>query len=134
MSYDREFFRLKLSVPFSFTVLEAKDPQIARNQTFTYRTQDLSGGGLRFETHLPLVRGDSLQLHLILPTSEPVKVHARVVWSKRSSEEGDEVYKGGLEFVDIDEEEQDRIIGFIFRSQIEARKQGGELEADQPAT
>lgn len=133
MSYNREFFRLRLSVPFSFTVLEAKNPSIARNRRFADQTKDLSGGGLSFETDLPLVQGDVLHLHLTLPVSEagpspagPVEVKSQVVWSRK---EDDGTYHGGLVFVDIDAEEQDRIIGFIFRAQIEARKVGDSEDA-----
>ncbi len=112
-----------MSVPFSFSVIESKNPHVPKNQTFTYHTQDISGGGLRFETHLELSSGDLLNLTLMLPGLDPVKVSARVVWCQSiQNSKGESTFEGGIEFIDIDEEEQDRIIGFMFRAQIEARK------------
>ncbi|HSR53807.1 MAG TPA: PilZ domain-containing protein [Acidobacteriota bacterium] len=118
----REFFRLRLAVPFSFSVTKAQTAEVSRSQTFHYQTQDLSGGGLRFETDLELEAGDELHLRLVLPEANPIEVSARVVWCQSVEAEGQAILVGGLEFVDIDEEEQDRIVGFLFRTQIEARK------------
>ena len=122
MSNKREFFRLKLSAPFAFLVIESKNPRIATNQVYSNQTQDLSGGGLRFETHLELQLGDRLQITLHLPSMSPVKVDAEVVWSQPVETPEGEIVIGGLKFLDIDEDEQDRIIGYLFRAQIEARK------------
>jgi len=124
----REFFRLKLSIPFTFSVIESKNPRVAANQVYTHQTQDLSGGGLRFETHLALHSGDRLQLSLHLPSMAPVKVNAEVVWSERIQTPEEELNIGGIKFLDIEEDEQDRIIGFLFRAQIEAKKKSGESE------
>ncbi len=124
----REFFRLKLSIPFTFSVIESKDSRIATNQVYTHQTQDISGGGLRFETHLALQAGDRLQISLHLPSMMPIKVDAEIVWSQWIQTPEEELNIGGIRFLDIDEEEQDRIIGFLFRAQIEARKKSGESE------
>ena len=127
----REFFRLRLSIPFTFSVIESKDPRIATNQVYAHQTEDLSGGGLRFETHLSLHTGDRLQLSLHLPTMAPVKVDAEIVWSQQIQTPEEELNIGGIKFLDIDDEEQDRIIGFLFRAQIEARKKHAEPKEAQ---
>ncbi|HSR70377.1 MAG TPA: PilZ domain-containing protein [Acidobacteriota bacterium] len=117
----REFFRLKLAVPFSFSVMKAQGADVPGSRTFHYQTQDLSGGGLRFETDLELVPRDELRLTLLLPEARPIEVTARVVWCQEVEVEEENMLVGGLEFVDIDQEEQDRIVGFLFKAQIEAR-------------
>ena len=133
MPNQREFFRLRLSVPFSFAILEAQDPKVPTNQTFTFQTQDLSGGGLRFESALPLEAGDCLQLKLIFPGSATIDVKATVVWCDKVRAPDIELYTGGIRFEGISEEEQDTIVGHLFQAQIEARKKArviNEVDAD----
>lgn len=121
MVNKREFFRLKLAVPFSFSVKKAQAADVSTGRTFHYQTQDLSGGGLRFETDLDLREGDELELRLLIPETKAIEVTARIVWCQRVEAQGESMLVGGMGFVDIDEEEQDRIVGFLFRAQIEAR-------------
>lgn len=118
VSNKRELFRLRLQIPFSFSILDSTNPKVARNQVYTYHSHDISASGLGFETHLPLRKGDKLSLSLLLPSTESVKVDAEVMWSQQH----EEVWVGGLTFSGIDNDEQDRIVAYMFRAQIEARK------------
>lgn len=122
MLNKREFFRLKLAVPFSFTVLESQDSHIPTQQVFSYQTRDLSGGGLRLETSLALRPGDRLRLKLMMPALEAIRIQGRVVWNRRQRGREDELFWVGVAFDEIGDDEQDRIVGFLFRAQIEERQ------------
>ena len=75
-------------------------------------TQDLSGGGLCFETttDIQLKVGDKLGLELQLPRRK-VRTQASVCWAKKDNSGATKV---GVQFKDISERAQDWVYGYLF--------------------
>ncbi len=103
----RQFFRVRVAVPFSFVVVrEDHGPPLAAKA----RTLDLSGGGLRFETHLRLTLDAELELLLHLGRGERLAVDGRVVWGERSRLPGPPRYAYGVEFDGLPKVDRDRVV------------------------
>ena len=89
-------------------------------------TCDVSGGGLMFETERDITPGSKLELEIYQPIkcfknmicSMPVL--AKVVWTreieKENFEEGENRYKIGIEFSEIEEEDRKIIATYVERS------------------
>lgn len=104
---------------------------------FTPRWVDLGGSGIRFVLADPVAEDDHLDIRLQLPDFEgaPVPILGRVVRvvpSTRKDEPGSEV---AVQYRQIEEEDRDRIIRYIFtrqrdaiRSQAERREEGKGVE------
>ena len=69
------------------------------------RTLDVSLVGLKLETHLPLKPGEDLQVAIGLD-DDVVNLQGRIV---HVSEEGNDLYHAGVEFVDLDAD-QERVL------------------------
>ena len=110
----REFFRVRVAVPFSFVVgREDHGPPLAAKA----RTLDLSGGGLRFETGLRLTLDAQLEILLHLGRGERLTVEGRVVWGERSRLPGPPRYCYGVEFDDLPKADRDRVVCFLLAQQ-----------------
>ena len=58
--------RVCVQVPLYFSILSAAESELVSEKVFDSQTHDISTGGLRFETSLPLKDEDQLQLKLLL--------------------------------------------------------------------
>jgi hypothetical protein len=56
-----------MSLPFSFTVVDAAEAGLNGQEFHDAKTKNISAGGLLFETGLPLKVGDRLDLALLAP-------------------------------------------------------------------
>ena len=75
----RKAYRVRKAVPFSFTVIEAAEAHLIGEKIDQSRTENLSVGGLAFDTDLPLRLRDKLEINLHLPSSQAVNAVAWVV-------------------------------------------------------
>jgi len=66
------------------------------------RTLDVSSVGLKLETHIPLKPGEMLRVSIGLD-DDVVGLNGRIV---HVSVEGEDIYHAGVEFVDLDSEEE----------------------------
>ena len=78
----RKSCRFCLPVPFSFTVIGAAESQLISKKVLKGISQNISGGGLVFETSLPLKVGDQLALNLHLSSSSNFDTRGWVVRSQ----------------------------------------------------
>ena len=76
--------------------------------------RDLSAGGLRIYSYTPMAKGDRILLLLNLPGfRRVVRAISRVAWqSELPSGPG---YETGLQFIEIEPEDQDSIAGWVER-------------------
>lgn len=110
----RQFFRVEVCVPFTFQrVLDKTDSPDA--PFFQEKTQDLSGGGLRFETDVALAMGERLEVALELSEKTPINVEGDIV--RKAPARKPDRHSIGLNFVAIQEGARDRLIAFLFREQ-----------------
>lgn len=110
----RQFFRVRVVVPFSFVVAPEDH---GSHVSAKARTLDLSGGGLRFETRLRLTLDAQLEMVLHLGRSERVTAEGRVVWGERSRLPGPARYCYGVEFDDLPRVDRDRVVCFLLAQQ-----------------
>lgn len=68
------------------------------------KASNISLGGIRIFSNLPLQEGKSLEVELLLPTGNSVKTIARVVWIKALPSGSEADYDIGLEFIDYPED------------------------------
>jgi len=119
----RKFFRVeaRIKVILRTVTYEMVDncPEIKMEEYEAY-TKDISGGGARIVTEVPLEIDQAVELKFddknkIRGLSE---IFAKVVVIYENSEKVD----AGLEFISIKESDRDKIIKYVFKRQIELRK------------
>ncbi|MBL7130434.1 MAG: PilZ domain-containing protein [Candidatus Omnitrophica bacterium] len=111
MQDRRKFVRLNAAVEVDYIVLDSESQQ--REHT---ATKNISAGGICLIAHEQLRAGDILSLTFSLPNNEsPIIVKGKVVWIKSfkvASEK--ESYDVGIEFIDINEVNRERIDKYVF--------------------
>ncbi len=110
----REYYRLKYMVNGSLKSLE--------NETSCeILVLDISGGGIRATSPKSFYVGEKIECTLNLE-DERITVAATVVRTIRVNDE--QKYELGIKFEDVSEQNQNKIIAFIFQKQGELRKKG----------
>lgn len=109
----RQFFRVDIVVPFTWTSRAKPAPQKAT-------TLDLSGGGLRFQHDAALPADERLQISLPLGPGVVVATAGRVVRSWPSPAAPGK-FMVAVEFQGIPERSQDRVIAFLLDAQRKER-------------
>ncbi|MFB3068434.1 MAG: PilZ domain-containing protein, partial [Acidobacteriota bacterium] len=105
--------RIQSKVPISVSVLSSANGEVTSGTAFDSKTHDISTGGLRFDTTLPLEKGDELQLKLQLATSLEITLTAKVMGSKRVKMEGEAVTLVGTQFVEMHLDDQIKLLQFL---------------------
>jgi len=122
----RKSLRMRLQVPFSFTVIGAAETKLIGQKVLDAKTRDIGVGGLRFNTNLQLEVRDKLQVKLDLSSSRHVSASGWVVRATRVEKKGKYVHSIGLEFLQVEEEDQRQLLLFLVMS--DDSKQNRELE------
>ncbi len=105
--------RVCLPIPFSFTVIGAADSQLISQKAFKGTTQNISAGGLAFETSLPLEVRDRLAINLHLSSSSNLDTRGWVVRSQPVENRGDDLQSIALMFQQLEAKKQDRLLKFL---------------------
>jgi c-di-GMP-binding flagellar brake protein YcgR len=105
--------RVCLPIPFSFTVIGAADSQLISQKAFKGTTQNISAGGLAFETSLPLEVRDQLAVNLHLSSSSNLDTRGWVVRSQPVENRGDDLQSIALMFQQLEAKKQDRLLNFL---------------------
>lgn len=118
----RSHFRLRSSVPFAFTVIDASSSNLLGKRVKNCTTRDISVGGLRFETGEALQSGDKLEINLYLPPPESSSLQAEgssrdvhaVGWVVRTTPaETPGALSVAVQFIQLYEEEQLDLLEFL---------------------
>lgn len=119
----RKFIRFKDSI---FIFCDSGSDPSAEFKTIT---QNISGGGAMLETERQIRPGRELKLEIYQPAGRRKKVIfsipvlAKVVWNRKiertSFEEGENKYRMGLKFLDIKDEDRQRIVKYVEESVLE---------------
>jgi len=105
--------RICVEVSLSFSILSAAESELVSDTVFDSQTHDISTGGLRFETSLPLKEEDQLQLKLLLSESQELGLTAKVAWSKQVKREGKTMISVGARFVELHLDEQIKLLQYL---------------------
>lgn len=113
----RKFPRLKENI---FILASYRAEQ---ENSFKAFTRDISAGGLMFEIERHIPTGSELELEIYQPVNRfktvifSVHAVAKAAWSKRiekdAFEEGENRYQVGVEFLEIKDEDRQRILNFV---------------------
>lgn len=138
----REFARLEVAIPVTWAPARPAGEGTSRRQRArvvrrarggltvlaphrrTGRTRDLSAGGMLLVVEDEVRQGAVLNLEFALRDGEPVKCNAEVVrvhGGTAASETPDSV---ALRFIDLNERDSDRIVGFLFAEEVKRRRAG----------
>ncbi|MDA2938860.1 PilZ domain-containing protein [Acidobacteria bacterium AH-259-A15] len=109
----RKSYRVRVAVPFSFTVIDAVETEFIGKQVPDSKTQNLSVDGLAFESSVPFKVGDKLEMKLHLSPSEQVSGVAWVVRSEPLERDGESVNLVALQFLQWDAAEGHQLLEFL---------------------
>ena len=121
--------RIKSEVPVSVSVLSATDDELVSAAPFDSKTHDISTAGLRFDTTLPLKKGDELAVKLMLSPEQEITVNAKVMGTKKVKRSGEAVILVGTQFVEIQLDDQIKLLQFL----IDAEESGKVASQDVPS-
>ncbi len=110
---QREYFRVDAVVSFKFWTVEHED---ADHPKVVHQQINISGNGLRFKTEKPLKVGQLIGLELCLPDPE-TEVAQGVGRVVRVLSTGNNLQEAALELIEVEENEQDKIIRFCLAEQ-----------------
>lgn len=113
----RKSYRVRLPIPFSFTVIDAAETQLIDEKVRNSTLQNISVGGLAFDTPLPLQREDKLEMHLSLSSSQKVNVLGWVVRSEPVKGNGEALQSVALMFLQLAAEEQSQLLNFLAQAE-----------------
>ncbi len=105
--------RVCLPILFSFNVIGAADTQLISKKVLEGTSQNISMGGLAFETLLPLKVGDQLETNLHLSRSLHIDTGGWVVRSQSIQDRGRDRQLIALMFHQMEAKEQDRLSKFL---------------------
>lgn len=114
----RAWFRVSMAIPVKYAVMRSARAKVSATTVHDALTQDVSGGGVRFETPLPLDAGDGVEVRLTPPGQAPLLLHCRVARTFPGSAGTVSV---GLEYVGIDESDRNRIVAMLVEAQRKQR-------------
>ena len=116
----RRFFRLEVHLPVHFGRETLNSDPDGPELTEQGVTENLSAGGLLLVSRKAITEGQLLVIRIELPDgSLQTEAVARRVLS-----EGEEHYRVGLEFIDLPENDRDRIVSYLFAEQRQRRQLG----------
>jgi len=123
--------RIQSEVPVSVSVLSAAENQLISAAPFDSKTHDISTAGLRFDTSLPLKKGDELKLKLLLSPEQEITVNAKVMGTKKVKRGGEAVTLVGTQFVEIQLDDQIKLLQFLIDAE-ESGKLAAQNAPSQP--
>ncbi len=102
----RRYIRLEMPIKI---IYNAKND----NQMKESFSKDISAEGLRFIASSPINPGAEIELKISLPdATNPVHIQGKTVWCSKTNQ-GDEIYEVGVEFVKIEEDNKNTFLKFL---------------------
>lgn len=99
MQERRKYVRLNIPLEVGYS-LQGKPDQWHKSIT-----KNISPNGIRFAIGEDLSKGAIVELKVKIPTrAEPIPIKAKVIWSKKETQQGESAYDVGLAFMQISEE------------------------------
>ena len=108
----RTAYRVRARVPLTFTVIDSADSYLI-GETAKCKTQNISVGGLAFETSLPMKVGDKLAVKLHFSSSRHVDAVGWILRSDQVEREGVQVHSVALAFLQCEAEDQNQLLQFL---------------------
>lgn len=109
----RKSLRLSSEIPLSFIVSQAKQKELVSEKALDSKIQNISVGGIAFETDLALEVGDELKVNVSLPRLAQVSAEGWVVRSEKVKHDGRCLNSIALEFLGLEPEQERQIQQFM---------------------
>ena len=110
MQERRRWLRVQAPVSVSYRTIE---PPVREEYAIS---SDISEGGLKFSTFMPLHAGNLLELEVVLPyDSLPVRVRGDVAWVREEDERGVPQFAIGVRFREMSATDRGRLAGYVRR-------------------
>jgi len=113
----RKYPRLNVDVDVEYAILTTLSPEDKDSQSTT-QTKNISAGGICIIVYEDLPVGSLLHLKIFLPDSfEAIEAKGKIVWKSEMFMSSDlrSRYEVGVEFVEINEEDRDRIYKYVLK-------------------
>jgi len=107
--------RLTFAVPLSIKVTEAAHTGLASQKVYQAQTRNISPGGVRFDSDLPLRADDVVELQIDLP-SGIIGATGVVVSADKVLRDGTEVNSLGVEFFTLPGDTRNMLMEFILEN------------------
>jgi len=117
----RHWVRVAATLDVEYNLISADSET---NPTYAGTTIDISGGGIRFMTRGVLEAGQIINLKIYLPDKSPIATKARIIRILEKAKDEGDPSKAVLEYVDINENDREKIIKYVFEKQRELIKKG----------
>ena len=114
----RRSYRIHAQIPLFFTVIDAADSQLIGEHCADCKTQNISAGGLAFETHLPLKVGDKLAVQVRFHRSRQIDVVGWILRSEPVEREGECLNSVAFEFLQCEPQDQNQLLQFLARAEV----------------
>ena len=109
----RKSSRTSTPVRFTLTVVDASNRRLTGEKVVDCETNNISVGGLLFETYLPLEVGDTIEMSLFLCPPDRINALGWVVRSQRIDQDGKGLHSVAVQFLHLEEFEQNAVLSFL---------------------
>ena len=114
----RKYSRLSMAVPISCQVTHTSSDVLEKPSVFSNRVQNMSAGGLSFDTEVALEVGDELNIELDLPDLQNLSVGGWIVRSNPSENSPKGQQSVALEFLGLGQEKETQLLKFLDQYQL----------------
>jgi c-di-GMP-binding flagellar brake protein YcgR len=119
----RDYVRIPAKVPVEYMIVSAEQ-DVTKQKKFKTTSVDISGGGLNLVTNVPLNKQDLLQLTITLD-GEPIVLNGIVIRTSSQVKLNNlKQTTAGVQFINIQENDREKIIKFVFQWQLNKRRKG----------
>ncbi len=115
----RDYFRLDVMCKISYRILN-DDKTDKQSELISTITVDMSAGGLKISVDEKFPKEGMLEIYIDLPEIENIPIYGKIV-NEYDLPDGKAV---GIEFIEIAQNEQDKIVSWLFDYQRKLRKRG----------
>ena len=114
----RQYSRLAVDIPITFRVVNAPSSKIPTEVVYSNKTQNMSVGGLAFETQVPLEKGDELQINFDVAWPQELTASGWIVRSEPIQQGGKCLNRVAFEFLGLPTRERKLILAFLDATQV----------------
>ena len=123
----RSSLRLQMEIPISYALMGGEEEA----EPIQGKTRDLSIGGLRFDSSVPLEVGNELQITLDLTPSLQVDAGIKVISAEQIESNGEVLTTVGSQFVELALDDQIKVLQFLIDAEAEEAEKKPEKTAEQ---
>jgi len=113
----RQSYRVRTKIRLACTVIDSADRHLV-GEEFNCKTNDISVGGLAFETHLPLNTGDRLAARIHFSTSNQIDVIGWILRVTPIERDGEVINSVAVQFLHCEAKDQNHLLMFLAHSEV----------------